>query len=92
MARRRTLYLPEMIVAVVAVACAIALLAISQKRAEATFPGKNGRIAYQGHDGNDYEIYTINPSGADKRKVTNNSRGQKQGVEGHLVSALWTEA
>jgi hypothetical protein len=51
-----------MIAAAVAVACAVALLAVSQKKAEATFPGKNGRIAYQGHDGNDYEIYTINSS------------------------------
>ena len=54
------------------VACAVALSAVSQKKAEATFPGKNGRIAYQGHDGNDYEIYTISPSGGDKLKVTNN--------------------
>ena len=40
----------------------MALLAISEK-AEATFPGKNGRIAYAASDGNDLEIYTNNPTG-----------------------------
>src|SRR5215216_2636355 len=61
MTRRRTLYLPMMITAA-GVACAVALLAISEK-AEATFPGKNGRIAYAASDGNDLEIYTNNPTG-----------------------------
>ena len=76
MARRRTLYLPALLgtlVAVVLMACAVALSAVSQK-AEATFPGKNGRIAYSGYDGNDYEIYTIDSRGGAKRKVTNNNR------------------
>jgi WD40 repeat protein/hemolysin type calcium-binding protein len=35
---------------------------------------ENGRIAYSGYDGNDYEIYTINSSGGDKFQVTNNNR------------------
>jgi hypothetical protein len=65
MARRRTFYLPMMIA--VAVACAVALLAVSQKKAEAAFPGKNGRIAYQGSD---RVIYTIYPDGGGKTKVT----------------------
>ena len=56
---RRTLYLPVMFAAAAGVACLIALLAVSQK-SEAAFPGKNGRIAYQGSDG---VIYTINPNG-----------------------------
>ena len=73
MARRWTFYLPVMIGAAVAVACAVALSALSEK-AEATFPGKNGRIAYSAHDGNDYEIYTINSRGGDKFQVTNNNR------------------
>jgi Tol biopolymer transport system component len=72
MARRRTLYLPLMIAAAVAVACAVALSALSEK-AEAAFPGKNGRIVYAGWNrGKDYEIYTINPNGSGKTKVTNN--------------------
>jgi len=35
---RRTLYLPVMIAAAVAVACAVALSAVSEKKAEAAFP------------------------------------------------------
>src|ERR671912_659386 len=70
MERRWTLYLPVMIAATVA--CAVALSAVSEN-AEATFPGKNGRIAYSGYDGNDYEIYTVNSRGGDKDQVTNNN-------------------
>jgi TolB protein len=74
MTRRGALYLPALIVAVaVLMACAAALLTVSEK-AEATFPGKNGRMAYSGYDGNDYEIYTINSRGGDKFQVTNNNR------------------
>jgi dipeptidyl aminopeptidase/acylaminoacyl peptidase len=44
--------------------------------AGATFPGKNGRIAYTSYDGpfpkGDYEIYTINPDGSGKTRLTNN--------------------
>jgi hypothetical protein len=49
-------------------------------KAEATSPGKNGKIVYSGYDGNDYEIYTINLRGGDnygsaqhKGSVLNNS-------------------
>jgi hypothetical protein len=43
--RRRTLYLPVMIAAAVAVTCAVALLlAVSREKAQAAFPDKNGRI------------------------------------------------
>jgi hypothetical protein len=44
-----------LIVVVVLMACAAALLAVSEK-AEATFPGKPGKIAYTVNDGNDYEV------------------------------------
>ena len=47
MARRRMFYLPVMIAAALAMVGLVALLAVSQK-AEATFPGKNGRIAFEG--------------------------------------------
>jgi hypothetical protein len=72
MARRPTLYLPVMIVAAMLVACAVALLALSEK-AEATLPGKNGRIAYSAFDldgGVDETIYTIKPGGGAKTKLT----------------------
>src|SRR5918998_823129 len=71
MARRRTFYVPVMIAAAVAVACAVALLTVSQKKAEAAFPGKNGRIAYQGsNQGSDHVIYTIDPDGRGKTEIT----------------------
>src|SRR5215204_2157350 len=41
--------------------------------AEANFPGKPGKIAYAGYDGQDYEIYTINPNGGGKKQLTDNS-------------------
>jgi Tol biopolymer transport system component len=61
------LYLPALIVAVVLMACAVVVLVVSEK-AEATFPGKNGKIAYQ--DWFSLVIYTINPNGSSKTKVT----------------------
>src|SRR5215213_150167 len=68
LARRRTLYLPVLIAAAVEVSCAFALSVLSDK-AEATFPGKNGRIAYESNG----VIYTINPDGSGKTKVTGTS-------------------
>ena len=61
-----------MIAAAVAVACAVALSAVSEK-AEATFPGKNGRITYASYGGGkDSEIYTINSDGSGKTQLTHN--------------------
>jgi len=70
MARRRMLYLPVMIAAAVLVACAVALSALSEK-AEATFPGENGRIAYM----DSFSLYTIHPDGSGKTKVTTTTAG-----------------
>jgi hypothetical protein len=70
---RRTPYLPALIVAAVLMACAVVVLVVSEK-AEATFPGKNGRIAYSAFDfdrGPDDTIYTIKPGG----ELRPNSRG-----------------
>ena len=58
MTRRRTLYLPALIVAAGLMACAAAVLAVSRE-AEATFAGKNGKIAYE----NNRVIYTVKPDG-----------------------------
>jgi hypothetical protein len=70
------LYLPALIVAAVLMACAVVVLVVSEK-AEATFPGKNGRIAYASYDApfpkGDSEIYTINPDGSGKTQLTNNN-------------------
>jgi Tol biopolymer transport system component len=72
MTRRRTLYLPAMLAAVL-VACAAAVLAVS-KEAGSTFPGKNGKIAFtstrDGKTGSE-DIYTINPSGTAVLRLTN---------------------
>jgi hypothetical protein len=38
--------------------------------AEANYPGKPGKIAYSGYDGNDDEVYTIKPDGGGKLPVT----------------------
>ena len=89
MARRRKLYLPALLgtlAAAVLMACAVALSAVSEK-AEATFPGKNGRIAYTDWDaGKDYEIYTINPDGSGKRQLTNNNADESGPSWGVLCS------
>jgi hypothetical protein len=66
MTRIRTLYLPALIVVTVLMTCAAVLLAVSEK-AEATFLGNNGRIAYSALDGGvDEKIYTIKPGGGAK--------------------------
>ena len=74
MTTRQALYLPVIIATAVLLVCAVALLAGSQK-AEATFRGQNGKIAYASYDGQDYEIYTINPNGGGKKQLTDNSWG-----------------
>ena len=66
---RRMLHLPALLgtlAAAVLVACAVALLAVPGE-AEDTFPGKNGKIAYNSNG----VIYTINPDGSAKTKVAN---------------------
>ena len=49
------------------------LMLVDVGPAEATFPGKPGKIAYEGNDGTDSEIYTIKPGGGGKVKVTDNA-------------------
>ena len=79
MATRRTLYLPLMIAAALAMVGLVALLALSQKEAEATFPGKNGRIAFEGDrdtggtGGSSAEIITVSPDGTGMKQLTSNS-------------------
>jgi hypothetical protein len=51
----------------------IMLVVVEARPAEATFPGKPGKIAYQGSDGTDDEIYTIKASGGGKVQLTDNS-------------------
>src|SRR5215212_52659 len=51
----------------------IMLLVVEARPAGATFPGKPGKIAYQGYDGQDWEIYSIKPGGGGKFNVTDNN-------------------
>ncbi len=54
------------------------LLVPLQGNAGATFPGRNGRIAYVDFDGSgatDQEIYTIRPDGSSAKRLTRNRRG-----------------
>src|SRR5215216_242250 len=48
------------------------LLAVEAEPAEATFPGKNGKIAFQSDRGGSYEIYTMNRNGKKIDKLTTN--------------------
>jgi dipeptidyl aminopeptidase/acylaminoacyl peptidase len=59
------------LITVVLAAC-VALLGLAVP-AQAAFPGANGKIALDGYDGSDYEIYTINPDGTGEAQLTNNS-------------------
>ena len=68
MTRRQTLFPPALIVAGVLLACA-ALLALSEE-AEATFPGKNGKIAFVRVGALDSHIFTINPDGSELAKIS----------------------
>jgi hypothetical protein len=49
------------------------LVVLYAQPAEANYPGTNGKIAYSGWDGNDWDIYTINPDGGSRKNVTNNN-------------------
>ena len=74
---RRTSYLAVMIA--VAVACSVALSAGLEK-AEAAFPGKDGRIAFQGFretgtGDSASEIITVSPDGTGQKQLTSASGG-----------------
>jgi Tol biopolymer transport system component len=70
-------YLPVMIAAALAMVGLVALLALSQN-AEAAFPGKNGRIAFDGFrdtgtGGSSAEIITVSPDGTGMKQLTSAS-------------------
>ena len=63
-------YLGALATAVVATLVAVGVLGLVEVRpAEATVPGKNGKIAFQSDGGGSYEIYTMNRNG---KKLTTN--------------------
>ena len=58
----------------------IMLVVVEARPAGATFPGKPGKIAYEGLDApnGDFEIYTIKPGGGSKVKLTDNTTGDTE--------------
>jgi dipeptidyl aminopeptidase/acylaminoacyl peptidase len=57
----------------VAVLAAVGVLGLVKLLpAEATFPGNNGKIAFQSDRGGSYEIYTMNRNGKKIDKLTTN--------------------
>ena len=60
--------------ALVAVGLLLMML-VDVRSAEATFPGKPAKIAYQGNDGNDAELYIIKSGGGGKKQLTDNGTG-----------------
>ena len=59
---------------VAAMALALCLLAwVAVRPAEAAFPGKNGRIAFQSNRNGPVEIYTMRPGGTAQRVTTSNN-------------------
>ncbi len=60
-------------VAAAGLLAAVGLVVLYAQPAEANYPGKPGKIAYSGWDGNDLEIYTINTDGGGRKNLTNNN-------------------
>src|SRR5690349_10715556 len=52
-------------------ACLLAMIISLTSLSWATYPGKNGRIAFVGNFSGTWQIYTINPDGSDLLQVTN---------------------
>jgi Tol biopolymer transport system component len=66
-------HLGALATAVVATLAAVGVLGLFEVRpAEATLPGKNGKIAFQSDRGGSYEIYTMNRNGNKIDKLTTN--------------------
>jgi len=51
---------------------AVSLLALTGKKpAQAAYAGENGKIAFiRAHEGNGYDVYTINPDGSEQANLT----------------------
>jgi hypothetical protein len=60
------------------------LVVVEARPAEATFPGKNGKIAYSSWDGQDDDIYTINAGGGGRFNVTDNGTEDYEASWGSL--------
>jgi Tol biopolymer transport system component len=69
----KSIHLEVLVTAVaVALAAAVVLGLVEVRSAEATFSGKNGKIAFQSDGGGNYDIYTMNRYGNKIEKLTTN--------------------
>jgi Tol biopolymer transport system component len=66
----RTVVLTATVVLALVAACMAALVVAVVKPAEATFPGKNGKIAFYSGRGGDPDIYVMNPNGSGVQLLT----------------------
>jgi Tol biopolymer transport system component len=68
----KTTYHLRALAVLVALALAAGLLAGEVRRAEAAFPGKNGKIVFESFKNANYEIYSMNPNGTTPVNLTQN--------------------
>jgi Ca2+-binding RTX toxin-like protein len=76
MGMRRSIILLASAALAVLLVCGVALIGL-EKSAQASFPGKNGKIAFAGLrnseiDSNNWEIYGVNPDGSGQTNLTDN--------------------
>jgi hypothetical protein len=60
--------------------CLLALVHVTST-AEATSLPHNGKIAFVRHQGDNYDIYTVDPDGSDKTAITNSPDNVEVGVD-----------
>ena len=77
---RRSMHVTRTITALSVLAAVSVGLLATPPRAEAGFPGGNGKIAFfSGRDGN-YEIYVMNADGTGQTRLTDNPAGDATGA------------
>jgi Tol biopolymer transport system component len=77
LARRRDPKTPKTLAGTILAAC-ILVLATTVEPAEASFPGANGKIAFQRNVDGAPEIYIMNPDGSKLTRLTNTAAIEKQ--------------
>jgi hypothetical protein len=66
-----------LVAAGVLAAAGLLVLVVHERSVEATSPGKPGKIAYSAYDGTNEAIYTIDPGGGGRFKVTDKPRSAR---------------